>query len=94
VTGDQPREFLQLSDGSYVRVTSTADGELMRVEEPVKPRRARGGSASAAVAFSSHVVAGAPGCGLCTWSPRDGGWALKFVNQACVLHRDDQVEHD
>jgi len=29
----------------------------------------------------------------CTWSPRDGRWALKFVNQACVLHRDDQVEH-
>jgi len=94
VTDDRPREFLQLSDGSYVRVTSTDDGELMPVEEPVKPQRARGGSASTAVAFSSHVVADAPGCGLCTWSPRDGRWALKFVNQACVLHRDDQVEHD
>ncbi len=100
MTGDRPREFLQLSDGSYVRVTSTADGELMPVEEPVKPRRARGGSASAAcrvraaVAFGSHVVADAPGCGLCTWSPREGRWALKFVNQACVLHRDDPVEHD
>jgi len=94
LTGDRPREFLQLSDGSYVRVTSTDDGELMPVEEPVKPHRARSGSASTAVAFSSHVVADAPGCGLCTWSPRDGRWALKFVNQACVLHRDDQVEHD
>jgi hypothetical protein len=93
VTGDRPREFLQLSDGSYVRVTSTDDGELMPVEEPVKPQRARSGSASAAVPFSTHVVADAPGCGLCTWSPRDGRWALKFVNQACVLHRDDQVEH-
>jgi hypothetical protein len=72
----------------YVRVTSTADGELMPVEEPVKEQRARGGSASAAVAFGSHVVADAPGCGPCTWSPRDG-WALKFVNQACVRHRDD-----
>jgi len=92
-TGDRPREFLQLSDGSYVRVTSTGDGELMPAGEPVKPQRARGGSASTAVAFSSHVVADAPGCGLCTWSPRDGRWALKFVNQACVLHRDDQVEH-
>ena len=40
MTGDRPREFLQLSDGSYVRVTSTADGELMPVEEPVKPQRA------------------------------------------------------
>ena len=29
MTGDRPREFLQLSDGSYVRVTSTDDGELM-----------------------------------------------------------------
>jgi hypothetical protein len=57
VTDVRPREFLQLSDGSYVRVTSTADGELMPVEEPVKPQRARGGSASTAVAFSSHVVA-------------------------------------
>ena len=94
LTDDRPREFLQLSDGSYVRVTSTDDGELMPVEEPVKPQRARSGSASTAVAFSSHVVADAPGCGLCTWSPRDGRWALKFVNQACVLHRDDQVEHD
>jgi hypothetical protein len=92
-TDDRPREFLQLSDGSYVRVTSTGDGELMPAGEPVKPQRARGGSASTAVAFSSHVVADAPGCGLCTWSPRDGRWALKFVNQACVLHRDDQVEH-
>ena len=90
---DQPREFLQLSDGRYLRVASTDDGELTPVEEPVKPQRARGGSASAAVAFSSHVVAAAPGCGLCTWSPRDGRWALKFVNQACALHRDDQVEH-
>jgi hypothetical protein len=94
VTDDRPREFLQLSDGSYVRVTSTDDGELMPVEEPVKPHRARGGSASTAVAFSSRVVADAPGCGLCTWSPRDGRWALKFVNQACVLHRDDQAGHD
>ena len=94
MTDDRPREFLQLSDGSYVRVTSTDDGELMRVGEPVKPQRTRGGSASTAVAFSSHVVADAPGCGLCTWSPRDGRWALKFVNQACVLHRDDQAEHD
>lgn len=94
MTGDQPREFLQLSDGSYVRVTSTGDGELMPAGEPVKPQRARSGSASSAVAFSSHVVADAPGCGLCTWSPRDGRWALKFVNQACVLHRDNQVEHD
>jgi hypothetical protein len=94
VTDDRPREFLQLSDGSYVRVTSTDDGELMPVEEPVKPQRARGGSGSTAVAFSSHVVADAPGCELCTWSPRDGRWELKFVNQACVLHRDDQVEHD
>jgi membrane-bound ClpP family serine protease len=94
VTDDRPREFLQLSDGSYVRVTSTDDGELMPVEEPVKPQRARSGSASTAVAFSSHVVADAPGCGLCTWSPRDGGWALKFVNQACVLHQDDQVKHE
>jgi len=93
VTGDRPREFLQLPDGSYVRVTSTDDGELMPAGEPVKPQRARGGSASAAVAFSSHVVADAPGCGLCTWSPRDGRWALKFVNQACVLHRDGQVGH-
>jgi hypothetical protein len=41
-----------------------------------------------------HVVADAAGCGLCTWSLRGGRWALKFVNQACVLHRDDQVEHD
>ena len=94
MTGDRPQEFLQLSDGSYVRVTSTGDGELMPVEEPVKPQRARSGSASAAEAFSPHVVADAPGCGLCTWSPRDGRWALKFVNQACVLHRHDQVEHD
>jgi hypothetical protein len=94
VSGDRPREFLQLSDGSYVRVASTGDGELMRVEEPVKPQRARGGSGSAAVAFSSHVLADAPGCGLCTWSPREGRWALKFVNQACVLHRDDQAGHD
>jgi hypothetical protein len=92
VTDDRPREFLQLSDGSYVRVTSTGDGELLPAGEPVKPHRARGGSASTAVAFSSHVVADAPGCGLCTWSPREGRWALKFVNQACVLHR-DQVEH-
>jgi hypothetical protein len=94
VTDDRPREFLQLSDGRYVRITSTDDGELVPVEEPVKPQRARSGSASTAEAFSSHVVANAPGCGLCTWSPRDGRWALKFVNQACVLHRDDQVEHD
>ena len=94
MTDDRPREFLQLSDGSYVRVTSTAEGELMPVEEPVKPQRARGGSGSAAVAFSSHVVADAPGCGLCTWSPRAGRWALKFVNQACVLHRDDHAGHD
>jgi hypothetical protein len=93
MTGDRPREFLQLSDGSYVRVTSTDDGELMPAGEPVSPQRARSRSASTAVAFSSHVVADAPGCGLCTWSPRDGRWALKFVNQACVLHRDDQVEH-
>jgi hypothetical protein len=93
MTGDRPREFLQLPDGSYVRVTSTDDGELMPAGEPVKPQRARSGSASTAVAFSSHVVADAPGCGLCTWSPRDGRWALKFVNQACMLHRDDQVEH-
>jgi membrane-bound ClpP family serine protease len=94
VTDDRPREFLQLSDGRYVRVASTGDGELTPVEEPVKPQRARSGSASAAVAFSSHVAADAPGCGLCTWSPREGRWALKFVNQACALHRDDQVEHD
>ena len=94
VTDVRQQEFLQLSDGSYVRVTSTDDGELMPVQEPVKPQRARSGSASNAEAFSSHVVADAPGCGLCTWSPRDGGWALKFVNQACVLHGDDQVEHD
>ena len=93
VTDDRPREFLQLSDGSYVRVTSTGDGELVPAGEPVRPQRARGGSASAMVAFSSHVVADAPGCGLCTWSPRDGRWALKFVNRACVLHRDAQVEH-
>jgi hypothetical protein len=93
MTDDRPREFLQLSDGSYVRVTSTDDGGLVPVEEPVKPQRARGGSASAEVAFSSHVIADAPGCGLCTWSPRDGRWALKFVNRACVLHRDAQVEH-
>jgi hypothetical protein len=94
VTDVRPREFLQLSDGSYVRVTSTDDGELMPVGEPVKPQRARSGSASTATAFSSHVVADAPGCGLCTWSPREGRWALKFVNQACVLHRDAQVGHD
>jgi hypothetical protein len=94
VTDDRPREFLQLPDGSYVRVTSTDDGELMPAGEPVRPQRARGGSASPAVAFSSHVVADAPGCGLCTWSPREGRWALKFVNQACMLHRDTQVEHD
>jgi membrane-bound ClpP family serine protease len=94
VIDDRPREFLQLSDGRYVRVTSTDDGELMPIEEPVKPQRARSGSASTAVAFSSHVVADAPGCVLCTWSPRDGEWALKFVNQACVLHRDDQDDHD
>jgi hypothetical protein len=94
VIDDRPREFLQLSDGRYVRVTGTDDGELMPIEEPVKPQRARSGSASTAEAFSSHVVADAPGCGLCTWSPRDGRWALKFVNQACVLHRDDQAEHD
>jgi hypothetical protein len=94
MTDDRPREFLQLPDGSYVRVTSTDDGELVRVEEPVKPQRAPGGSASAELAFSSRVVADAPGCGLCTWSPRDGRWALKFVNRACVLHRDAQVEHD
>jgi hypothetical protein len=93
VIDDRPREFLQLSDGRYVRVTSSDDGELTPIEEPVKPQ-ARRGSASAAEAFSSHVVADAPGCGLCTWSPRDGRWALKFVNQACVLHRDAQVEHD
>jgi hypothetical protein len=92
VIDDRPREFLQLSDGRYVRVTSTDDGELTPVEEPVKPQRAR--SASNAVAFSSNVVADAPGCGLCTWSPRDGKWALKFVNQACVLHRDAQAEDD
>src|ERR1700751_4032927 len=78
VTGDRPREFLQLSDGSYVRVTSTDDGELMPVEEPVKRQRARGGSASAAVAFSSHVAADAPGCGLCPWSPRGGRAGRKF----------------
>jgi len=94
VIDDRPREFLQLSDGRYVRVASTDDGELTPIEEPVKPQRARSGSPSTAVAFSSHVVADAPGCGLCTWSPRDGRWALKFVNQACVLHRDDQVEDD
>jgi hypothetical protein len=93
VIDDRPREFLQLSDGRYVRVASTDDGELMPIEEPIKPQRARSGSASTAGAFSSHVVADAPGCGLCTWSPRDGRWALKFVNQACLLHRDDQVEH-
>jgi hypothetical protein len=46
------------------------------------------------VAFSSRVVADAPGCGLCTWSPRDGRWALKFVSRACVLHRDAQVDDD
>ena len=94
MTDDRPPEFLQLSDGRYVRVASTDDGQLMPVEEPVKPQRARSGSASIAEAFGSHVVADAPGCGLCTWSRRDGSWALKFVNQACVLHRDDQVEHD
>ena len=94
MTDDRPQEFLQLSDGRYVRVASTDGGELVPVEEPVKPQQARRGSASTAEAFSSHVVANAPGCGLCTWSPRDGRWALKFVNQACVLHRDDQVEHD
>jgi hypothetical protein len=94
VIDDRPREFLQLSDGRYVRVTSSDDGELTPVDEPVKPQRARSGSGSAAVAFSSNVLADAPGCALCTWSPRDGGWALKFVNQACVLHRDAQVEHD
>lgn len=93
LSDDRPREFLQLSDGSYVRVTSTDDGELMPVGEPVRPQRARSGSASTAVAFSSLVVADAPGCGLCTWSPRDDSWALKFVNQACMLHRDAQVEH-
>jgi hypothetical protein len=93
MTDDRPREFLLLSDGSYVRDISTDDGGLVPVEEPVKPQRARGGSASAEVAFSSHVVADAPGCGLCTWSPRDGRWALKFVNRACVLHRDAQVEY-
>jgi hypothetical protein len=76
VTDDRPREFLQLSDSRYVRVTSTDDGELAPVEEPVKPQRARSRSASTAGAFSSHVVADAPGCGLCTWSPRDGRWAL------------------
>jgi hypothetical protein len=94
VTDDRPREFLQLSDGSYVRVASTGGGGLTPVGEPVRPQRARGGSASAAVAFGSRVVAGAPGCGLCTWSPREGRWALKFVSQACALHRDGQVEHD
>ena len=91
---DRQREFLQLSDGRYVQVASSDDGELMPVGEPVKPQRARSGSASTAVAFGSHVVADAPGCGLCTWSPRAGRWALKFVNQACALHRDDQVGHD
>jgi hypothetical protein len=48
VTDDRPREFLQLSDGRYVRVTGTDDGELVPVEEPVKPQRARSGSASTA----------------------------------------------
>ena len=94
MTDDPPREFLQLSDGSYVRVTSTNDGDLVPVGEPVTPHPARGGSASALVAFSSHVVADAPGCELCTWSPRDGRWALKFVNRACMQHRDAQVEDD
>jgi hypothetical protein len=72
MAGDRPREFLQLPDGSYVRVTSTGDGQLRPAGEPVRPHRARGGSASTAVAFSSQVVADAPGCGLCTWSPREG----------------------
>jgi hypothetical protein len=31
MTDDRPREFLQLPDGSYVRVTSTDDGELASI---------------------------------------------------------------
>ena len=85
---------LSFAQSPATQPDATGDGELMPVEEPVKPQRARSGSASTAVAFSSHLAADAPGCELCTWSPRDGRWALKFVNQACVLHRDDQVEHD
>jgi hypothetical protein len=23
-----------------------------------------------------------------------GRWALKYINQACMLHRDDQAEHE
>ena len=92
VIDDRPREFLQLSDGRYVRVTSTDDGELMPVEEPVKPQRARSGSASNAEACSSHVTANAPGCGLRTFSDlrprrRAWGWGLAESWSGCHQHR-------
>ena len=34
MTDDRPREFLQLSDGRYVRVTSADDGELVVARTP------------------------------------------------------------
>jgi hypothetical protein len=83
-----------ITEGHPSAATDNAAQAALDVRPIVEGFFANGGSASTAVAFSSHVVANAPGCGLCTWSPRDGRRALKFVNQACVLHRDDQVEHD
>ena len=36
--------------------------------------------------FAPGVTASAPGCGLCTWTYRDGRWALKYVHRGCRAH--------
>jgi hypothetical protein len=84
---------LQLSDGRYVRVTSTDDGELM----PVEDRSSRSNLAADTIHGNSVQSArGRQRARLRTVHlvNLDDRWALKFVNQACALHRDDQVEHD
>lgn len=85
MTAQAYREFLLGWDGEITRVVTVGD-ELVPVQaEHMRPEVAPRKKIDVAP-FAPGVTASAPGCGLCTWTYRDGRWALKYVHRGCRAH--------